>query len=176
METTDMKSLAMLGSAIWILAFALNTTAVAEPKTNLQAQVDSVGYQCRLEARAELKGPNCRVWMPPDPSSSCNIPTQTEVHIYDNKTLECVRRGGPGRQAKTGSWRRSKGRPSWRPLSFWNVAAISPPGARGLIWFLQRPDLKTQHHFKFIAAVRGVHHIRKGVGRLERTRCVLFWR
>jgi hypothetical protein len=93
-----MKSLSITASAIWTMAFAaLNTTAVAEPKSTLQAQVDSVGYQCQLAARAELKEPDCRMWMPDTPTSHCNIPTQTEVHIYDNKTLECVRRGGPGR-------------------------------------------------------------------------------
>ena len=97
-----MKSLSILGSAIWIMAFAaLNTTALAGPKGNLQAE--SLELQCRKAARAELKGPDCRMWMPPDPVSHCNIPTQTEVHIYDNKTLECVRRGGPGRQSKAAS-------------------------------------------------------------------------
>jgi hypothetical protein len=99
---TDMKSLSILGSAISIMVFAaLNTTALAEPKRNLQAE--SMEYQCRAAARAELKGPDCRMWMPDTPTSHCNIPTQTEVHIYDNKTLECVRRGGPGRQARTAS-------------------------------------------------------------------------
>jgi hypothetical protein len=93
-----MKSLSILGSAIPVMAFAaLNTAALAEPK--LQAQ--SMEVQCRAAARAELKGPNCRMWMPDSPTSICNIPTQTEVHIYDNKTLECMKRGGPGRQAKT---------------------------------------------------------------------------
>jgi hypothetical protein len=39
MEATDMKSLSILGSAIWITAFAaLNTTALAEPKANLHAE------------------------------------------------------------------------------------------------------------------------------------------
>jgi hypothetical protein len=96
----DMKSLSILGSAIIsIMAFAaLNTTALAEPKATLQAE--SMEMQCRKAARAELKGPDCRVWMPPSPSSSCNIPTDVQVHFYDNKTLECLKRGGPGRPPK----------------------------------------------------------------------------
>jgi hypothetical protein len=98
----DMKSLSILGSAISIMVFAaLNTAAMAGPKGNPQAE--SMEYQCRAAARAELKGPDCRMWMPDTPTSHCNIPTQTEVHIYDNKTLECVRRGGPGRQSKAGA-------------------------------------------------------------------------
>jgi hypothetical protein len=90
-----MKSLStrsfIAGSAICISFASLNGAALAE----------SLEVQCRAAARAELKGPDCRMVMPPNPASSCNIPTQTEVHIYDNKTLECLKRGGPGRQAKT---------------------------------------------------------------------------
>jgi hypothetical protein len=102
METTDMKSLSILGSAIWIMAFAaLNTTALAEPKANLQAE--SMGYQCRAAVRAQMKGPDCRMAIPPNPTSHCNIPTNAEIEVMDNKILECVKRGGPGRQSKTGS-------------------------------------------------------------------------
>jgi hypothetical protein len=102
MEATDMKSLSILGSAIWIMAFAaFNTTAVAEPKANLQAE--SLGYQCRAAIRAEMKGPDCRMPIPPDATSHCNIPTNAQIEIMDNKIVECVKRGGPGRQAKTGS-------------------------------------------------------------------------
>ena len=97
-----MKSLSILGSAIWIMAFAaLNTTALAEPKSNRQAE--SLEVQCRAAARAELKGPDCRMWMPPNPTSHCNIPNNADIELMDNKINECVRRGGPGRQAKTGS-------------------------------------------------------------------------
>jgi hypothetical protein len=103
MEATDMKSFSILDSAIWIMAFAaLNTTALAEPKGNLQAQAESLGYQCRAAVRAELKGPNCRMAIPPNATSPCNIPSNAEVEIMDNKVNECVRRGGPGRQAKAG--------------------------------------------------------------------------
>jgi hypothetical protein len=102
METTDMKSLSILGSAIWIMAFAaLNTTAMAEPKRNLQAE--SMEYQCRAAVRAQLKGPDCRMPIPPNATSHCNIPTNGEIELMDNKVNECVRRGGPGRQAKIGT-------------------------------------------------------------------------
>jgi hypothetical protein len=94
-----MKSLSILGSAIWIMAFAaLNATALAEPKGNLQAE--SMGYQCRAAVRAELKGPDCRMAIPPNPTSPCNIPSNGDVEIMDNKVLECVKRGGPERQSR----------------------------------------------------------------------------
>jgi hypothetical protein len=89
-----MKSIAILGSAICAAFAALNGAALT------QARAESLEVQCRAAARAELKGPNCRMVSPPDPTSPCNIPSQAEVHIYDNKTLECVKRGGPGRQPK----------------------------------------------------------------------------
>jgi hypothetical protein len=99
-----MKSLSILGSAIWIVAFAaLNTTALAEPKANRQAQAESMGYQCRAAVRAEMKGPDCRMAIPPNPTSHCNIPNNADIELMDNKINECVRRGGPGRQAKTRS-------------------------------------------------------------------------
>ena len=97
-----MKSLSILGSAIWIMAFAaLNTTALAEPKANLQAE--SMGYQCRAAVRAQMKGPDCRMAIPPNPTSHRNIPSNADVEIMDNKVLECAKRGGPGRQSKTRS-------------------------------------------------------------------------
>jgi hypothetical protein len=97
-----MKSLSILGSAIWIMAFAaLNTTAVAEPQGNRQAE--SLGYQCRAAVRAEMKGPDCRMAIPPNSTSHCNIPNNADIELMDNKVNECVRRGGPGRQAKNGS-------------------------------------------------------------------------
>jgi hypothetical protein len=100
MEATDMKSLSILGSAIGIMAFAaLNTTALADPK----AKAEPVGYQCRAAVRAELKGPDCRMAIPPNPTSHCNVPSNAEVEIMDNKINECVKRGGPGRQSKAGS-------------------------------------------------------------------------
>ena len=97
-----MKSLSILGSAICVMSFAvLNATALAKPKTNLQAE--SMGYQCRAAVRAELKGPDCRMPIPPDATSHCNIPTNAQIEVMDNKINECVKRGGPGRQPKTGA-------------------------------------------------------------------------
>jgi hypothetical protein len=91
MKSLSTKSF-IAGSAICMAFAALNGAALAE----------SLEVQCRSAARAELKGSDCRMAMPPNPTSHCNIPTQTEVHIYDNKALECVKRGGPGRQSKAG--------------------------------------------------------------------------
>ena len=92
-----MKSLSILGSAISITAFAaLNGAALAEP-------AQSLGYQCRAAVRAEMKGPDCRMAMPPNSTSHCNIPSNADVATMDNKVVECAKRGGPGRQSKTGS-------------------------------------------------------------------------
>ena len=92
-----MKSLStrsfIAGSAICMAFAALNGTALAE----------SLGYQCRAAVRAEMKGRDCRMALPPNPTSHCNIPTNAEVEVMDNKINECVKRGGPGRQAKTRS-------------------------------------------------------------------------
>jgi hypothetical protein len=97
METTDMKSLSILGSAICIITFAaLNSTALAQPAGSME-------YQCRAAVRAQLKGPDCRMAIPPNATSHCNIPSNGEIELMDNKVNECVRRGGPGRQAKTGT-------------------------------------------------------------------------
>ena len=97
-----MKSLSILGSAIWIMAFAaLNATALAESKGNLQAE--SMGYQCRAAVRAEMKGPDCRMAIPPDATSHCNIPNNADIELMDNKINECVKRGGPGRPSRTRS-------------------------------------------------------------------------
>ena len=92
-----MKSLSIRsfisGSAICVVLAALNGSALAE----------SLGYQCRAAVRAEMKGPDCRMALPPNPTSHCNIPNNADTELMDNKVNECVRRGGPGRQAKTGS-------------------------------------------------------------------------
>jgi hypothetical protein len=81
------------GLAICMAFAALNGAALAE----------SLGYQCRAAVRAEMKGPDCRMALPPSPSSHCNIPGNADVEVMDNKINDCVRRGGPGRQAKTRS-------------------------------------------------------------------------
>jgi hypothetical protein len=102
-----MKSLStrsfIAGSAICMAFGAWSGAALAEPKANRQAQADSLGYQCRAAVRAEMKGPDCRMAIPPNPTSHCNIPTNAEIEVMDNKINECVKRGGPGRQAKTQS-------------------------------------------------------------------------
>jgi hypothetical protein len=61
MEEADMKSSSImrfvLGSAICTIAFSYsNRTALAE----------SLEVQCRAAVRAELKGPNCRMWIVPN--------------------------------------------------------------------------------------------------------------
>ena len=92
-----MKSLStrsfIAGSAICMAFAAFNGAALAE----------TLGYQCRAAVRAELRGPDCRMALPPNPTSHCNVPSNAEVEIMDNKINECVKRGGPARQAKTGS-------------------------------------------------------------------------
>ena len=91
------------GSAYYLAFAALNGAALAEPKANRQVQADSLGYQCRAAVRAEMKGADCRMAIPPNSTSHCNIPSNAEVELMDNKVNECVRRGGPGRQGKIGS-------------------------------------------------------------------------
>ena len=97
-----MKSLSILGSTIWIVAFAASATAaLAEPKPQVQAV--SPEYQCRAAARAEMRGPDCRMPLPPNAISHCNIPAAADIELMDNKIHQCMKRGGPGRQAKAGS-------------------------------------------------------------------------
>jgi hypothetical protein len=83
------------GSAICMAFAALNGAALAE------ARAESLGYQCRAAVRAQMKGPDCRMAIPPNSTSHCNIPTNSEIELMDNKINECVKRGGPGRQSKT---------------------------------------------------------------------------
>jgi hypothetical protein len=80
------------GSAIWLAFASLNAATLAE------ARAESLGDQCRAAVRAELKGPDCRMSMP---TSACNMPGQTDVPFFDQRVVECVKRGGPGRQSKT---------------------------------------------------------------------------
>ena len=87
-----------------VIAFAaLHGAALAEEKVRVLAEAESLGYQCRAAVRAAMKGPDCRMAIPPNATSHCNIPSNAEVESMDNKVAECVRRGGPGRQAKKGS-------------------------------------------------------------------------
>jgi hypothetical protein len=75
-------------------------TCMAFPALNGAALAESLGYQCRAAVRAEMKGPDCRMAIPPNATSHCNVPSNAEVEIMDNKINECVKRGGPGRQSK----------------------------------------------------------------------------
>jgi hypothetical protein len=80
------------GSAIWLAFLSLNAAALA------QARAESLGDQCRAATRAELKGPDCRMSMP---TGACNMAGQADVPFFDNRVVECVKRGGPGRQSKS---------------------------------------------------------------------------
>jgi hypothetical protein len=80
------------GSAICMAFAGLNGAALAE------ARAESLGDQCRAAVRAELKGPDCRMSMP---TPFCNMPGQTDVPFFDGRVVDCVKRGGPGRQSKT---------------------------------------------------------------------------
>jgi hypothetical protein len=91
------------GSAICMAVAASNGAAFAQEKVRVQAQAESLGYQCRAAVRAAMKGPDCRMAIPPNATSHCNIPHIAEIESMDNKVAECVRRGGPGRQAKNQS-------------------------------------------------------------------------
>ena len=99
-----MKSLSatgfIAGSVIWMAFAASNGAAFGQEKARGQARAESLGYQCRAAVRAELKGPDCRMAIPPNATSHCNIPSNSQVEIMDNKVNECVRRGGPGRQSR----------------------------------------------------------------------------
>jgi hypothetical protein len=78
------------GSAICLAFAAWNGAALAE----------SLGDQCRAAVRAELRGPDCRMSMP---TPACNMSGQFDVPFFDQRVVECVKRGGPGRQSKAGS-------------------------------------------------------------------------
>jgi hypothetical protein len=82
------------GSAIWLAFAALSGVALAE------ARAESLGDQCRAAVRAELRGPDCRMSMP---TATCNMSGQFDVPFFDQRVVECVNRGGPGRQSKTRS-------------------------------------------------------------------------
>lgn len=101
---TSLSSTRFIAGSVICMAFAaFNGVALAEEKAGVKARAESMGYQCRAAVRAEMKGPDCRMALPPDATSHCNIPSNAEVERMDNKVAECVRRGGPGRQAKTRS-------------------------------------------------------------------------
>ena len=91
-----MKSLStrtfIAGSAIWLAFAGLNGATLG------QARAESLGDQCRAAVRAELRGPDCRM---STPTPACNMSGQFDVPFFDGRVVECVKRGGPGRQAKS---------------------------------------------------------------------------
>jgi len=81
----------VLGPAIVSLAtFAFSAPVAAE----------SVEQQCRAAVRAELMGPNCRVVNPASSNDPCYVRNTNLSANYDNKVVQCVARGGPGRGAR----------------------------------------------------------------------------
>jgi len=90
-----MKSLStsfITGSAICLAFSTFNGAALG------QSRAESLGDQCRAAVRAELRGPDCRMSMP---TPTCNMSGQFDVPFFDQRVVECVKRGGPGRQSKT---------------------------------------------------------------------------
>ena len=61
---------------------------------------ESVENQCRTAVRVELLGPGCRVVNPASSSDPCYIRNTALSANYDNKVVQCVARGGPGRAAR----------------------------------------------------------------------------
>jgi hypothetical protein len=76
-------------------AFSLATSILGGP---IAAQ--SVESQCRAAVRAELMGPNCRVVNPASSNDPCYVRNTNLSANYDNKVVQCVARGGPGRGAR----------------------------------------------------------------------------
>jgi hypothetical protein len=82
-----------------ILAAAICTIAFSA--SNRTARAESLEVQCRAAVRAELKGADCRIGITRNTGSErCNMSTHGDISAYDNKVIECVRRGGPGRKTK----------------------------------------------------------------------------
>jgi hypothetical protein len=78
----------ILGLAV----FSLATMALSGP-----IAADSIENQCRAAVRAELMGPACRVVNPASASDPCYVRNTNLSANYDNKVVQCVARGGPGR-------------------------------------------------------------------------------
>ena len=74
---------------------SLATLALGGP-----AAADSIENQCRAAVRAELLGPGCRVVNPASASDPCYVRNTNLSANYDNRVVQCVARGGPGRGAK----------------------------------------------------------------------------
>jgi hypothetical protein len=78
----------VLGPAV----FSLATLALGGP-----IAADSIENQCRAAVRAELMGPQCRVVNPASASDPCYVRNTNLSANCDNKVVQCVARGGPGR-------------------------------------------------------------------------------
>jgi hypothetical protein len=110
-----MKLLAVRGLIAGSTIFmAFNGVAQAEAKDRSE-QGWSLGYACRAAIRAELKGPDCRMPLPPDPTSHCNVPSSAEVELMDNKINECVKRESRDDYQEPNS-ERLESRASWQLL------------------------------------------------------------
>ena len=73
---------------------------IAFSGSNGPALLESLEVQCRAAMRAEWKGPNCRMNLVPNPESGpCNMTVHNDIPFFDNKVVECVKRGGPGRKS-----------------------------------------------------------------------------
>jgi hypothetical protein len=74
------------------IVFSLATLTLSGP-----IAADTIENQCRLTVRAELMGPGCRVVNPASFSDPCYVRNTQLSAAYDNKVVQCVARGGPGR-------------------------------------------------------------------------------
>jgi hypothetical protein len=82
-------------------ALGLTVCLIAVSTLTGPSVAESIENQCRAAARAEIKGPNCRIANPRSNSLSvdpCGIPTGggAQGTMYMNKVAECVAHGGPG--------------------------------------------------------------------------------
>jgi hypothetical protein len=81
----------ILGSAISMIAFSAS---------NGPALPESLEVQCRSAVRADLKGPDCRMYMPPNTETHpCNMSTHGQIAYYDSLVVKCVAQGGPERKS-----------------------------------------------------------------------------
>jgi hypothetical protein len=81
----------VLGAAVLSLA----TLALGGPLA-----AESLENQCRAAVRAELMGPGCRVVNPASANDPCYVRNTNLSATYDNKVVQCVARGAPGRSGR----------------------------------------------------------------------------
>jgi hypothetical protein len=89
MKSTLMRL--MLGPAV----FSLATLTLSGP-----IAAETIENQCRAAVRAELMGPGCRVVNPASANDRCYVRNTNLSANYDNRVVQCVARGGPGRGAR----------------------------------------------------------------------------